>query len=108
VDNQHLGAKPELSGKAGAQRLSALFESSPGIDDADETEFGRKRRLAGYITAIRLNGLHPKLFVEPFAGGVSGALQLLNDGVVELITRGVKAPLLASSWKNEPSEAAES
>lgn len=61
---------------------------------------GGKRRLAGYIAAtIRLNGLRPKLFVEPFAGGASVALQLLNDGLVESIALGEKDPLLASFWK---------
>lgn len=61
---------------------------------------GGKRRLAGYIAAtIRLNGLHPKLFVEPFAGGASVALQLLNNGLVESIALGEKDPLLASFWK---------
>lgn len=61
---------------------------------------GGKRRLAGYIAAtIRLNGLHPKLFVEPFAGGASVALQLLNDGLVESIALGEKDPLLAGFWK---------
>ncbi|MBV8856256.1 MAG: DNA adenine methylase [Acidobacteria bacterium] len=61
---------------------------------------GGKKRLAGYIAAaIRLNGLRPKLFVEPFAGGASVALQLLNDGLVERIALGEKDPLLASFWK---------
>ena len=61
---------------------------------------GGKRRLAGYIAAtIRLNGLRPKLLVEPFAGGASVALQLLNDGLVESIALGEKDPLLASFWK---------
>ncbi|HWS99809.1 MAG TPA: DNA adenine methylase [Pyrinomonadaceae bacterium] len=61
---------------------------------------GGKRRLAGYIAAtIRLNSLRPKLFVEPFAGGASVALQLLNDGLVESIALGEKDPLLASFWK---------
>lgn len=61
---------------------------------------GGKRRLAGYIAAaIRLNGLRPKLFVEPFAGGASVALQLLNNGLVEKIVLGEKDPLLASFWK---------
>lgn len=61
---------------------------------------GGKRRLAGYIAAtIRLNGLRPKLFVEPFAGGASVALQLLNDGLVERVALGEKDPLLASFWK---------
>jgi DNA adenine methylase len=61
---------------------------------------GGKKRLAGYIAAtIRLNGLRPKLFVEPFAGGASVALQLLNDGLVEQIALGEKDPLLAAFWK---------
>lgn len=51
---------------------------------------GGKRRLAGYIAAaIRINGLRPKLFVEPFAGGgASVAQQLLNDGLVASIALG--------------------
>jgi DNA adenine methylase len=61
---------------------------------------GGKRRLAAFITEIiRLNGLRPKLFVEPFAGGASVALQLLNDGCVEAIALGEKDPLVASLWK---------
>lgn len=61
---------------------------------------GGKKRLAGYIAeALRLNGLHPRLFVEPFAGGASVALQLLNDGLVDQIALGEKDPLVASFWK---------
>lgn len=61
---------------------------------------GGKKRLAGYIAeAIRLNDLRPKLFVEPFAGGASVALQLLNDGLVERIALGEKDPLLAAFWR---------
>src|SRR5262245_43893884 len=61
---------------------------------------GGKRRLAAFIAEIlRLNGLRPKLFVEPFAGGASVALQLLNDGHVEAIALGEKDPLVASFWR---------
>ena len=61
---------------------------------------GAKRRLSGYIAeAIRLNALKPRLFVEPFAGGASVALQLLNDGVVDQIALGERDPLVASFWK---------
>lgn len=61
---------------------------------------GAKRRLAGYVSeAIRQNSLHPKLFVEPFAGGASVSLQLLNDGVVGAIVLGERDPLVASFWK---------
>jgi len=37
--------------------------------------------------------------VEPFAGGASVSLQLLNDRVVQGIALGEKDPLLASFWK---------
>lgn len=61
---------------------------------------GGKRRLAGYVAeALRLNGFTPKLYVEPFAGGASVALQLLNDGVVERIALGEMDPLVAGFWK---------
>jgi len=61
---------------------------------------GAKRRLSGYIAeTLRLNSLRPKLLVEPFAGGLSVALQLLNDNLVEKIAVGEKDPLVASFWK---------
>jgi len=37
--------------------------------------------------------------VEPFAGGSSVALQLLNDDLVERIVLGEKDPLVSSFWK---------
>lgn len=50
---------------------------------------GSKRRLAGYIAALlRENGMRPVLLVEPFAGGASVSLQLLNDGIVDGIALG--------------------
>jgi DNA adenine methylase len=61
---------------------------------------GAKRRLSGFIAeAIRLNGLRPGLFVEPFAGGASVALQLLNDDLVDRVALGERDPLVASFWK---------
>jgi DNA adenine methylase len=61
---------------------------------------GGKRRLVGYIAEVlRLNELRPKLFVEPFAGGASVAIQLLNDGLVERIGLGEKDPLVAAFWR---------
>jgi DNA adenine methylase len=61
---------------------------------------GAKRRLSGYIAEVlRLNGLRPKLFVEPFAGGASVSLELLNKGLVEGIALGERDPLVASFWK---------
>lgn len=61
---------------------------------------GSKRRLVSYVAEVlRLNSLRPKLFVEPFAGGASVSLQLLNDGLVGSVALGEKDPLLASFWK---------
>lgn len=61
---------------------------------------GSKRRLGGYIKKIiKQNNLRPSLLVEPFAGGASVALQLLNDRVVEKVGIIDLDPLLASFWK---------
>jgi len=60
---------------------------------------GAKRRLSGYLAEVlRLNGLKPKLFVEPFAGGASVSLELLNKGLVEAIALGERDPLVADFW----------
>lgn len=61
---------------------------------------GSKRRLASFIAkVIQLNHLKPKLFVEPFCGGASVALQLLSDGVVEQAGLGDKDARVASFWR---------
>lgn len=61
---------------------------------------GSKRRLAGYIKKmLQLNCLRPSLFVEPFAGGASVALQLLNDDVVDTIGLIDLDPLIAAFWE---------
>ncbi|MDQ2973960.1 MAG: DNA adenine methylase [Acidobacteriota bacterium] len=61
---------------------------------------GAKRRLSSYVAEVlRINSLRPKLFVEPFAGGLSVALQLLDDNCVEKIAVGEKDPRVASFWK---------
>ncbi len=61
---------------------------------------GAKRRLCGFISeALRLNGLRPRLLIEPFAGSASVSLQLLNDGLVEKVALGERDPLVASFWK---------
>lgn len=48
---------------------------------------------------LQINGVRPSLFVEPFAGGASVALQLLHDGVVDSIALGERDELVASFWK---------
>ena len=61
---------------------------------------GAKRRFVDIITdTIRANNLTPKLYVEPFAGGASVALQLLADNVVESVGLAELDSLLASFWR---------
>jgi DNA adenine methylase len=61
---------------------------------------GSKRRLAAYLAqALEINGLKPAIFVEPFAGGASVALQLLAAKAVETIGLADADPLVASFWK---------
>jgi DNA adenine methylase len=48
---------------------------------------------------LAANALKPELFVEPFAGGASVALQLLADGVVDSIGLVDRDPLLAGFWR---------
>ena len=61
---------------------------------------GSKRRLSSYIkSAIKLNELKPKLFVEPFAGGASVSLDLLIDDLVEEIGLSELDPSVAAFWK---------
>lgn len=61
---------------------------------------GSKRRLANFVAhTLELSDLEPKLFVEPFAGGASVALQLLNDDVVEEIGLADRDPLVAAFWQ---------
>lgn len=61
---------------------------------------GSKRRLAAYIEKLlRLNNLEPSLFVEPFAGGASVALNLMENGTVDQVILVEKDPLVASFWQ---------
>lgn len=61
---------------------------------------GSKRRFVPYIRkVIEDNGLSPDIFVEPFAGGASAALQLVGEGTVPRIGLADKDPLVSSFWK---------
>lgn len=61
---------------------------------------GAKRRLAPYVRSLlQANGIRPKLFVEPFAGGASVSLQLLTDDVVDSIGLADRDALVSSFWK---------
>lgn len=61
---------------------------------------GAKRRFAGYVAeALRCNELRPRLFVEPFAGGASVSLRLLQDNLVDQVGLGELDPMVAAFWK---------
>lgn len=61
---------------------------------------GSKRRLAKYIgSTLEINELRPDLLVEPFAGGASVALNLLNSGHVEKIGLMDLDPLVSAFWQ---------
>jgi DNA adenine methylase len=61
---------------------------------------GGKRRLVPYIAAVlRANELRPDLFVEPFAGGASVALELAATGLVGQIGLADLDPWIASFWQ---------
>lgn len=53
---------------------------------------GAKGKLAPYVAeALRLSRLRPKLFVEPFAGGASVSLHVLQAGLAEKIGLGERS-----------------
>ena len=61
---------------------------------------GSKRRLVGYIRqALEINGLKPALYVEPFVGGASVALQLMQDGLVDQVIMMDLDPWITSFWQ---------
>lgn len=61
---------------------------------------GSKRRLVGYIRqALELNEFRPALYVEPFIGGASVALQLMQDGWIKSAILADLDPWIASFWQ---------
>ena len=61
---------------------------------------GGKRRLASYIAEIlRTQKLRPKLFIEPFAGGASVSISMLENDLVDEIALADRDELVASFWK---------
>lgn len=61
---------------------------------------GGKRRLVPYLAALlRENEVEPDLFVEPFAGGASVALELADLGLVKRIALADLDPWVASFWQ---------
>jgi DNA adenine methylase len=61
---------------------------------------GGKRRLVPYVaTLLRDNDLEPDLFVEPYAGGASVALELADLGLVKQVALTDLDPWVASFWQ---------
>jgi DNA adenine methylase len=61
---------------------------------------GGKRRLAPYVAAaLAENDLRPGLFVEPYAGGASVALELLQFDLVDRVVLGDQDPVITAFWK---------
>ncbi|MBU1683591.1 DNA adenine methylase, partial [Patescibacteria group bacterium] len=61
---------------------------------------GSKRRIVGYIKdTLVINGIKPSLYVEPFIGGGSVALQLLQDALIEKAILMDIDPWIASFWQ---------
>lgn len=61
---------------------------------------GGKRRMVPFIAAsLMQNDCAPGVFVEPFAGGASVSLELLDLGLVNRIVLGDSDPFLAAFWQ---------
>ena len=60
---------------------------------------GSKRRLANYVRqALQLNNIRPSLYVEPFVGGASIGLQLMQYDLVDKVIFMDLDPWVASFW----------
>ncbi len=67
---------------------------------------GSKARFSSFIArTISLNAGRPRLFVEPFCGGASVSIALLEDGVVDEIAINDVDPLIAQLWSTVFSKA---
>jgi DNA adenine methylase len=61
---------------------------------------GSKRGLVGYIKqALEINKCKPALYIEPFVGGASVALQLMQDGLIQSAILMDVDPWIASFWQ---------
>ncbi|MFH1905964.1 MAG: DNA adenine methylase [Chloroflexota bacterium] len=61
---------------------------------------GSKRRLANYIKqALEINHFKPTLYIEPFVGGASVVLQLLQRDMIEQVILMDLDPWIASFWQ---------
>jgi DNA adenine methylase len=61
---------------------------------------GSKRRISGFILeTLKKNNYRPQLYVEPFLGGASVALQLLVDDMVDEVILIDIDPIIAYFWE---------
>lgn len=61
---------------------------------------GSKRGLVDYISeTLKINFLKPSLYIEPFVGGGSVAINLLNKGLVDRVILVDLDPWIISFWK---------
>jgi DNA adenine methylase len=61
---------------------------------------GSKARLSKFITeTIKLNGSRCPIFIEPFCGGASVSIALLEANIVKSIVLNDIDPMIASLWK---------
>lgn len=61
---------------------------------------GSKRRLVDYIKeSIKINNFQPSLYVEPFVGGGSVAINLLNGYLVDKVVLADIDPWIVSFWR---------
>ena len=61
---------------------------------------GSKRWLVNYIiSTIKSNNLNPRLFIEPFVGGGSITLQLMQEKLVDKVILIDADPWITSFWE---------
>ena len=82
------------------EKASRLVNWSTRSDISPLRYPGGKRKLAPFIAdLISRSGVRPALFVEPFAGGASVSISLLEAGYVDAIALADVDPLVASFWQ---------
>jgi DNA adenine methylase len=84
--------------------ISAQYKTTNGINLSTSTRSllrypGSKARFVDFINrTIRLNGLKNCIFAEPFCGGASVSIALLESGNVDYIALNDLDPLIAQLW----------
>lgn len=84
--------------------MSAQYQTTDGTNLSTSTRSllrypGSKARFVDFISrTIRLNGLRSRVFAEPFCGGASASIALLESGNVDYIALNDADPLIAHLW----------